>query len=101
MEKESNFRFEIEGALREAEIAQAQNASNAKVPLWMIALVCFLGMDEILAILRNPLLLFLIVVVGGGAYMAHQVGALMPMISVAKATALSLLGQAQVSHSPM
>ena len=96
LEKESTFRFEIESALREAEIAQAQNASNTKVPMWMIGLVCFLGMDEILAVLRNPLLLFLIVVVGGGAYMAHQVGALMPMVGVAKTTVTHLLAQLQV-----
>jgi len=95
LEKETSFRFDIEGALREAELQQQANEEKTKVPWWMIALVCFLGMDEILAVLRNPFLLVFLILVGGGAYMAHQVGALWPMITVAKATATQFLQQAQ------
>lgn len=100
LEKESTFRFDIEGALREAELQQQQNEEKTRVPLWMVGLVLFLGMDEVMAVLRNPFLLVFLLLVGGAAYMAHQVGALWPMISVAKATALQFIAQAQASLAP-
>ena len=100
LEKESTFRFDIEGALREAEMQQQQNEEKTRVPLWMVGLVLFLGMDEVLAVLRNPFLLVFLLLVGGAAYMAHQVGALWPMVSVAKATALQFIAQAQASLAP-
>jgi len=100
LEKESTFRFDIEGALREAELAQVQNADRTKIPLWLIGLLCFFAMDEILAILRNPLLLILLVLVGGGAYMAHQVGMLGPIIRSARSAINHLMTEAQSAFAP-
>lgn len=100
LEKESTFRFDIEGALREAELQQAANEEKTKIPTWMIVLAIFLGLDEIMAVLRNPFLLVFLILLGGGAYAAHQVGALWPMISVAKATATQMIAQATAALAP-
>jgi hypothetical protein len=95
LEKETSFRFDIEGALREAEIQQQANEERTKIPWWMVALVCFLGMDEILALLRNPFLLVFLLLVGGAAFVAHQAGMLWPALTVAKAVAAQFIQQAQ------
>ena len=82
-EIELDFPSEVEGALREAETEQERIRESRRLPAWGLALIAFLGFDELMAVLRNPLLLFVLVVVGGGLWVLWSSGMLGPAQKVA------------------
>lgn len=92
-ERKAAFQYEIESVLREAEAQQARDAEHTKMPMWAIFMMVFLGWDEILSLLRNPLLLMLVLIIGGGAYLAHTLGILWPLLAMVKQTIVDTIQQ--------
>ncbi|KAG7890931.1 hypothetical protein KL936_002215 [Ogataea polymorpha] len=68
------------------EAKRSVMANTTSIPFWMYALVLVLGWNEFMAVLRNPLLFMLLIILATGAYFAHYMGLLRPMLSVAGAT---------------
>ena len=93
-EIELDFPSEVEGALREAETEQERIRESRRLPAWGLALIAFLGFDELMAVLRNPLLLFVLVVVGGGLWVLWSSGMLGPAQKVALIGLRRVLGMA-------
>ena len=93
-EIELDFPSEVEGALREAETEQERIRESRRLPAWGLALIAFLGFDELMAILRNPLLMFMLVVTGGGLYVLYSSGMLGPAQKVAMIGLRRVLGMA-------
>ncbi|SPQ20615.1 e7f7be94-434f-4c8d-b2b4-396a504c7fff [Thermothielavioides terrestris] len=56
-----------------------------QVPLYFYVILLILGWNEILMVLRNPILFMLILVLGGGTYLAHSLNLLGPMLQMANA----------------
>eukprot|EP00742_Colponemidia_sp_Colp-10_P003759 GILJ01004001.1.p1 GENE.GILJ01004001.1~~GILJ01004001.1.p1 ORF type:complete len:863 (-),score=152.33 GILJ01004001.1:158-2686(-) len=73
-EMEAKFRQEADVAYQEAHAQQERLLQQAKIPYWMIALLVFFGYDEIFSLLRSPIMLMLVVLVGGGLAVAHALG---------------------------
>ncbi|EAL44464.2 GTP-binding protein putative [Entamoeba histolytica] len=55
-------------ALREKENSEIKY----QIPLYLIVLVVFFGFDEFIAILTNPLLFILTLIIGGGVYIGYK-----------------------------
>ncbi|KAK0612814.1 RHD3/Sey1 [Bombardia bombarda] len=56
-----------------------------QVPLYFYAILLVLGWNEIVMVLRNPFLFVLILVMGGGTYVAYTLNLLGPMMQMANA----------------
>ncbi|KAL2112656.1 hypothetical protein VUR80DRAFT_6932 [Thermomyces stellatus] len=57
----------------------------AQVPLYFYGILLALGWNEIIAVLRNPLLFLLLIILAGGAYIAAALNLLGPMMQMANA----------------
>ena len=79
---EAEFPDEVEGALREAEAEQERIRESRRIPVWGLALIAFLGFDDFLALVRNPLLLALVVLLGGVGWVMWTSGMLGPVMMV-------------------
>ncbi|KAL2174393.1 RHD3/Sey1 [Thermothelomyces heterothallicus CBS 202.75] len=56
-----------------------------QVPLYFYVILLVLGWNEIVMILRNPVLFMLILIMGGGTYVAYTLNLLGPMMQMANA----------------
>ncbi|CAP71009.1 uncharacterized protein PODANS_6_3800 [Podospora anserina S mat+] len=56
-----------------------------QVPLYFYVILLILGWNEILMVLRNPFLILLILVMGGGTYIAYSLNLLGPMMQMSNA----------------
>ncbi|KAK3944464.1 protein SEY1 [Diplogelasinospora grovesii] len=56
-----------------------------QVPLYFYAVLLVLGWNEIVMVLRNPMLFLLILIIGGGTYVAYTLNLLGPMMQMANA----------------
>ncbi|KAK4458681.1 RHD3/Sey1 [Cladorrhinum samala] len=56
-----------------------------QVPLYFYVILLVLGWNEILIVLRNPLLILLILLTGGGTYVAYSLNLLGPMAQMGNA----------------
>ncbi|KAI9158396.1 Protein SEY1 [Paramyrothecium foliicola] len=56
-----------------------------QVPLYFYALLVALGWNEIFMVLRNPFLFILLIMLGGGTYVAYTLNLLGPMIQMGNA----------------
>ncbi|KAL2195648.1 RHD3/Sey1 [Corynascus similis CBS 632.67] len=56
-----------------------------QVPLYFYVILLVLGWNEIVMVLRNPVLFMLILVMGGGTYVAYTLNLLGPMMQMANA----------------
>ncbi|EFX03691.1 GTP-binding protein [Grosmannia clavigera kw1407] len=56
-----------------------------QVPLYFYGILLVLGWNEILAVLRNPLLFVVLLIVMGGTYIAYSLALLGPMMQMANA----------------
>ncbi|KAK3303961.1 RHD3/Sey1 [Chaetomium strumarium] len=56
-----------------------------QVPLYFYVVLLVLGWNEIVMVLRNPVLFMLILVMGGGTYVAYTLNLLGPMMQMANA----------------
>ena len=84
-ELELQFNHDVEGALRDAELEQERAMQQLRVPMWAIVLMAVLGFDELMAILRNPLLLLLLILLVSGVYLAWTLNLIGPAQTVATA----------------
>jgi len=98
LQKEESFRRFADGALRDAEDAQARDAQANKIPTWLLVLLVFLGWDDFFSLLKSPLKLIFVVFFGTIAYVVFftPVGAplkiiIMVRISLFKFPSLSRL----------
>lgn len=83
---------------------QARHEMESRVPRWVWVVLLLLGWNELIAVLSNPLLLILLMFVGGASFYAHRLGVLMPTIelvgSTIKKQALSMLSPPPTSQQP-
>ncbi|KAI0142419.1 root hair defective 3 GTP-binding protein [Hypoxylon sp. NC0597] len=56
-----------------------------QVPLYFYGLLLVLGWNEILAVLRNPILFLMLVIVAGGLYVSYNLNLLGPMMQMSSA----------------
>eukprot|EP01006_Ploeotia_vitrea_P045321 TRINITY_DN66931_c7_g13_i2.p1 TRINITY_DN66931_c7_g13~~TRINITY_DN66931_c7_g13_i2.p1 ORF type:complete len:798 (-),score=459.54 TRINITY_DN66931_c7_g13_i2:154-2547(-) len=96
----SQYEMEIEGALLDAEQAQERYNANTKLPPWALVMLAVLGFDEFMAVLRNPLLLLLLILVGAGLWFLHRTGTLSPALAVGKSMLQQFMQQASASIQP-
>ena len=75
------------------EAKRATVASKAEIPTWFLGLTILLGWNEFLAILRNPLLTLVLVMVIGGFYLIYYTQMGDPAIKIVKATANEIFKQ--------
>ena len=92
-ELQLQFQHDIEGALRDAELEQERSLQQLKVPVWAIVAMLFLGFNELMTVLRNPFLLILLLVCGGGIYIAWTLNILLPIYTVVRTTLIQLVHQ--------
>lgn len=59
----------------------------AQVPLYFYAILLALGWNEIVAVIKNPFLFLLLILLAGGLYVAWQLNLLGPMMHMANAAA--------------
>jgi protein SEY1 len=59
--------------------------SISNVPAWFYVLLLVLGWNELMAVLRNPVLFVLFVLMSGGGYLVVQAGLLGPLMKVGNA----------------
>ncbi|KAJ2892155.1 Protein SEY1 [Zalerion maritima] len=57
----------------------------AQVPLYFYGLLLALGWNEILTVVRNPLLFMLVILIAGGTYIAYYLALLGPMMQMSQA----------------
>ncbi|OTA94044.1 hypothetical protein M434DRAFT_72107 [Hypoxylon sp. CO27-5] len=56
-----------------------------QVPLYFYGLLLVLGWNEILAVLRNPILFLMLVIIAGGLYVSYNLNLLGPMMQMSSA----------------
>jgi hypothetical protein len=59
--------------------------SISNVPAWFYVLLLVLGWNELMAVLRNPVLFVLFVLMSGGGYLVVQAGLLGPLMKIGNA----------------
>jgi hypothetical protein len=69
--KKKEFIADAENILRQAEDELIRLNNNSKMPMWQIALIAFLGFDEFMSVLTNPLLMIFLVFLGALGYMIY------------------------------
>ncbi|KAI1825074.1 RHD3/Sey1 [Xylaria intraflava] len=57
----------------------------AQVPLYFYGILLALGWNELLTVLRNPILFLLVVIISGGLYIAYSLNLLGPMMQMSSA----------------
>ncbi|GAP90094.1 putative protein SEY1 [Rosellinia necatrix] len=57
----------------------------AQVPLYIYGMMLFLGWNELLTVLRNPMLFLLLIIIAGGTYIAYSLNLLGPMMQMSTA----------------
>lgn len=79
----------------EAKRAQEAAKITSKVPMWMIGLLVILGWNELMAVLRNPVLLLLTVVIVPVMYVGYSMEAQMVLVPAIRASLRPVLEQVQ------
>lgn len=90
-----NLKRQAGAVFIEAKRTQEAAKITTKVPLWLFLLVLVLGWNEFIAVLRNPALLFLTVIVAPIAYVAYVMDAPTMLAPAISATVNPLLDQAR------
>ncbi|KAI0112193.1 RHD3/Sey1 [Nemania sp. FL0031] len=57
----------------------------AQVPLYFYGILLALGWNELLTVLRNPMLFLLLIIIAGGTYVAYNLNLLGPMMQMSSA----------------
>lgn len=79
------FKKQADAAYVEAKRSTTQVFS--RIPAWFYVILLVLGWNELMAVLRNPLLFLFVLLAGAGAYVAHTLNLWGPILSVASAMA--------------
>ncbi|KAK1761500.1 protein SEY1 [Echria macrotheca] len=64
------------------EATRSTISGISQVPLYYYVLLVLLGWNEIMTVLRNPVLFMLLIILGGGTYVAHTLNLLGPMMQM-------------------
>jgi hypothetical protein len=79
------FKKQADAAYVEAKRSTTQVFS--RIPAWFYVILLVLGWNELMAVLRNPLLFLFVLLVGAGLYVAHTLNLWGPILSVTGAMA--------------
>lgn len=82
-ELESRFKRAADTVYLEAK--NSTISSISQIPPWFYVLLLVLGWNELMAVLRNPVLFVLFALMAGGGYIIVQLGLLGPIIKVTNA----------------
>lgn len=74
------FKKQADAAYVEAKRSTTQVFS--RIPAWFYVILLVLGWNELMAVLRNPLLFVFVLLAGAGAYVAHTLNLWGPILSV-------------------
>jgi hypothetical protein len=74
-------------------------SSISQVPAWFYVILLVLGWNELMAVLRNPILFVLFIAMAGGGFLVVQAGMVGPMAKVGNAVLEQSVEIARV-HSP-
>ncbi|KAJ2237338.1 Dynamin-like GTPase that mediates homotypic ER fusion [Coemansia sp. RSA 485] len=85
--REVSKRFSREADALYLEAKRSMVATQSQVPMWMIALLVFLGWNEAMTVLFNPLYLVLVAMLGGTAFVIHSLGLWGPVFRAANGMA--------------
>ena len=88
----SVFLRDADAAYREASAIVNAATIHTRVPFWLVLIAIVLGWNEIRAVLANPLLLFLLVLVGIAAAVLYQLGLWPYIVPFAKSKLRELIG---------
>ncbi len=79
----------------EARRSQEAAKITTRVPVWLIGLIIVLGWNEIMAVLRSPILLFLCLLLGPMLYLLYSSGNATVLVPAIRAMVGPLMHQAQ------
>jgi hypothetical protein len=68
------------------EAKRATVANQASIPMWLYFVLLVLGWNEIMMVLRNPILTLLVILIVTVSYMAYYTGMSHPILQIVKAT---------------
>ncbi|EGG17413.1 hypothetical protein DFA_08408 [Cavenderia fasciculata] len=88
-----DFRKDTKTDLINARHEQSRTSSVGGVPPYMILLLCVLGFNEFIAILTNPLLFFLVVLLGVGFFVLHKLNLSGPFIDFSSTLLVSFMNK--------
>jgi protein SEY1 len=75
-------------------------SSISQVPAWFYVILLVLGWNELMAVLRNPILFVLFIAMAGGGFLVLQAGMVGPMAEVGNAVLEQGVEIARVHLSP-
>ncbi|KAJ2720372.1 Dynamin-like GTPase that mediates homotypic ER fusion [Coemansia sp. Benny D115] len=81
--REVGKRFGREADALYLEAKRSMVATQNHVPMWVIALIVLLGWNEAMTVLFNPLYLVLVALLGGAAFIIHNLGLWGPVLRAA------------------
>lgn len=81
---ERRFQRIADSAFVDAKRSVMQQKTH--IPMWVFVVIIVLGWNEFTAILRNPVLVLLVLIIGGGAYVVYSLGMADAVINVAEST---------------
>src|SRR5208282_5782028 len=67
------------------EAKNSTTSSISQIPAWFYVLLLVLGWNELMAVLRNPILFVLFAIIAGGGYLIVQAGLLGPIMKIGNA----------------
>jgi hypothetical protein len=74
-------------------------SSISNIPAWFYVLLLILGWNELMAVIRNPILFVLFALMAGGGYLVVQAGLLGPLMKVGNAVVDQSVEIARVTPS--
>lgn len=74
VEIEHQFKLDIESILFDAQREQERVAAVTKLPTWAYGVILFLGWNELMAVLRNPFVMVVVVMLGIAAFAVNALG---------------------------
>ncbi|ODV58657.1 dynamin-like GTPase SEY1, partial [Ascoidea rubescens DSM 1968] len=77
------FKRQADAMYVEAKRSTIQSITS--IPYWIYIIIAILGYDEFMAIIKNPLYITLIIVLGAAAYFTHAMNLWGPLLSVSTA----------------
>lgn len=86
-QRELAKRFGREADALYLEAKRAMVATQNRVPVWVLVLLVLLGWNEAMAVLFNPLYLVVVAIVGGAAFVVHNLGLWGPVLHAANGAA--------------
>ncbi|KAI7827928.1 root hair defective 3 GTP-binding protein [Kickxella alabastrina] len=78
--REVGKRFGREADALYLEAKRAMVTTQNQVPMWVIALLVMLGWNEAMTVLFNPIYLILVCLIGGAAFVVHNLGMWGPLL---------------------